>query len=188
MSLRNLGGPVQIEGVATGDQAIEWLERNGVPSLVLMDIKLPDGNGITLLKTILRRFPGVRVAMLSGSDDLQTIDESIRAGAAGFITKASSAAALSAKVSEILRGVQTVSSSQIKLMTDPQRASGETNQGKLTKMQTLVLEHLLLGWSNKQIAARLEIAEGTVKTHSSAIFRFFGVKSRAELLATQSAQ
>lgn len=182
-SLRNLGGPTRIEGVATGGQALAWLSSNIPPDLVLLDIGLPDGNGITLLKTMLRRFPGLRVAMLSGHDDVRTIDEALRAGAVGFIPKTSGANALSIKVGEILRGVQTVSSTQLQWITAPSHASSGGPHCKLTDMQKLVLDHLLMGWSNRKIADRLEIAEGTVKAHTSAIFKVFAVKSRSELIA-----
>lgn len=186
VSLRNLGDATRIEGAATGEQALHWLSNNPPPDLVLLDIGLPDGNGITLLKTILRKFPNLKVAMLSGHDDIQTVDEAIRSGAAGFIPKTSGAAALSGKVAEILRGVITVSSTQLKWMTAPAHSSSGSERGRLTEMQRLVLDHLLMGWSNRQIADRLEIAEGTVKAHTSAIFKVFSVKSRSELIAKAS--
>ncbi|MDK9702366.1 MAG: response regulator transcription factor [Sulfuritalea sp.] len=184
MALRNLGNDVKIEGVGDGEKALAWIETHGQPDLVLLDVRLPDGNGITLLKTLRRRYVGLKVAMLSGEDDMRTVQEALSAGAIGFLTKTAGTDLLVTNVREFLHGVRSVSSSHVDWIAQGPEGDVKTigERFGLTKTQSLILEYLTLGWRNRKIAERLEIAEGTVKAHTSAIFKCFNVGSRSELL------
>lgn len=178
-TLNTLEGGCEIHGMGTGNAALNWVDRFGAPDLVLLDIELPDGSGLEFLKQLLQRHPALRVAMLSGNDDTASIQAAMSAGAAGFITKALSAASLVARVNEIMNGIQSITTAKAQTGAGPQTV--EQRYG-LTKMQVKVFELLLQGKRNREIAEQLEIAEGTVKAHTSAIFKALNVDSRALLL------
>lgn len=182
-ALRYVGQDCQIDGLGTGNAALKWIAEKGQPDLVLLDIELPDGNGIGFLKTLRQLYPTLRVAMLSGNDDSVTVQQAMAAGADGFITKAIPAAALVAKVTEIMSGIQSITTAKPAWAPPPTEPKSIDERYGLTKTQAQVLTLVLQGLSNREIADHLKIAEGTVKTHTSAIFRAMGVDSRAKLIA-----
>lgn len=182
-ALSRIGQRCQIYGLGTGNAALKWVEMNGLPDLVLLDIELPDGSGLEFLKTLRHCYPTLRIAMLSGTDDGATVQNAMAAGACGFVTKAVNAEALVAKVREIMGGMQSVTTAQSAWAPPASEPKSLEERYRLTKMQARVLERLLRGLRNREIADELQIAEGTVKTHTSAIFRAVGVDSRALLIA-----
>jgi len=177
--LRNIEGGCEIHGLGTGSAALTWIDAYGAPDLVLLDIELPDGSGLEFLQKLLQRHPSLRVAMLSGNDDSASIQLAMTSGAVGFITKALGGPALIATVTEIMNGIQSVTSAK------PHQGNGaqtvEERYG-LTKMQAKVLTLLVQGLRNRVIAEQLDIAEGTVKAHTNAIFKAMIVDSRAQLI------
>lgn len=182
-ALRGMGPECQIHGLGAGNAALNWIETHGQPDLVLLDIELPDGSGLGFLQTIRERYPTLRVAMLSGNDNSHSIQQAMAAGAAGFITKAVSAAALVMQVTEILNGIQSVTTAKPAWGAAAVEARSIEERYGLTKMQARVFELLLQGLRNRAIAEQLDIAEGTVKTHTNAIFKAMCVDSRAQLIA-----
>ncbi len=182
VALSKLGPDCHIHGFGTGTEALQWLEHSAQPDLVLLDVQLPDGSGISFLQTIRQRYPTLKVAMLSGNDDAATIQQAMHAGAVGFVTKAIAADTLVATVTDLLKGLSCVTTAKpgwTPLMANP--ASTEERFG-LTKAQTRVLQLLVTGLSNRQIADQLALAEGTVKAHTSALYRALNVDSRAQLI------
>lgn len=179
-ALSHIGGGCEIHGLGTGNAALNWIDTYGPPDLVLLDIELPDGSGLEFLQKLLQRHPALRVAMLSGSDDATSVQHAMASGAAGFITKALGAPALIATVTEIMNGIQSVTTAK-----PLQGAGAQTVEERygLTKMQVKVFELLLPGLRNRVIAEQLDIAEGTVKAHTNAIFKAMAVDSRAQLIA-----
>lgn len=182
VALSKLGPDCRIHGFGTGTESLLWLEHNPQPDLVLLDVQLPDGSGISFLQTLRQRYPTLKVAMLSGNDDAATIQQAMHAGAVGFVTKAIAADTLVATVTDLLKGLNCITTAKpgwTPLVVTP--ASTEERFG-LTKAQARVLRLLVKGMSNRQIADQLTIAEGTVKAHTSALFRALNVDSRAQLI------
>lgn len=180
-ALRRLGTEFQVFGVANGEQALDWIKRHGHPHLVLLDIEIPGSDGIAVLRAIRQQHGDIKVAMLSGRDDPETIQNALRAGALGFIGKTSGTDALVSKVRELLRGVRVVSSSQAGWPLDGHASNSNGETKGLTRMQLAVLEYLIGGLKNREIADELKIAEGTVKAHSYAIYKALNVSTRAQL-------
>lgn len=158
--------------------------------LVLLDLELPDARGLAGLQAFLATFPDARVVVLSGSTDPLASAKSLAAGATRYLAKSADlrhviaylksalllddgqAQGLAAEhpAEEIATGTSTVWT-----------AAGATVE--LSQRQLEVLEGVLAGHSNRQIADATRLTEGTIKNHVSSLLLMFGVRSRAELIS-----
>ena len=150
--------------------------------LALIDLNMPGLPGHQGIREFRQRFPEVPLVILSASESLQDIEQTLNAGALGYVLK-------SAPSPVILQALQRVLSGGI-YIPDPiselgsgislESAPGTKPQVALTTRQMEVLRGLLQGLPNKSIARRLELTEGTVKIHVAAIFRALNVNNRTE--------
>jgi DNA-binding NarL/FixJ family response regulator len=134
-------------------------------------------------------FPNARVAVVSGSKSRRDILQSLEAGVHGYVPKSLSVAELTGALQKVLDGNLYVPPSLADVDTPSEATShskperAETDEidpaHMLTRRQHEVLELLIKGKSNKEIALALKLGEGTVKVHLAAIFRHFGVNNRA---------
>lgn len=141
--------------------------------LVLLDIGLPDINGIDCLKAIRQRDPLMPVVMLSGNDRQENVKAAIDAGARGFIPK-------SAKKEIMLSAIQLVLAGGVYLPDTSLVAESHSKISGLTPRQKDVLRLLADGLSNKAIAKELGMAEATVRVHVTSILRVLQVNNRTE--------
>jgi len=147
--------------------------------LILLDYHLPDMTGLEMLQQLGRRAPEVPVLMISGMANAQLMRQVLAAGAAGFISKSSSSAALLKAIKVVLEGgIYTPEDlldleDQIVEGTMPKRPS-------LSRTQERVFRCMVDGLSNRDIAQRLDIGEETVKSHVSSILRYFDVQNRTQ--------
>lgn len=174
----------------TGEEALASLEA-APADLVLVDLGLPDMNGRELLRRLKAREPSPRCVVVSASESLDDIRGAVRAGADGYILKRSSIKVLRNALELVLSGERYVP------LPDPSTALGEPDGGgsetteaalrSLTARQRDVLRLVACGQSNKRIAQRLGMLEGTVKVHLRDIFRKLRVANRtqAAMLASQ---
>ncbi|WP_372610610.1 response regulator [Halomonas sp.] len=168
--------------------ALRQAEACEALDLLLLDLGLPDAEGLSGLQALREALPWLPVIIVSAEQERHTILEAIDLGAVGYIPKSTPREALLAALTRILDG-------QVYLPPDimrrpPARPAPEAapddalaaRLGKLTDKQLEVLACLARGASNKIIARELEIAETTVKTHVSAILRKLGVASRMQAI------
>jgi DNA-binding NarL/FixJ family response regulator len=155
--------------------------------LVLLDYHLPDMNGLEAVLILGERHPELPVLMLSGSANQDVMRKVLRAGASGYISKA-------AMSDELLNAIQHVLDGGIygEMPSDTVPAAiGMTDDeplNELTPRQELVLQGLIDGRSNREIGLALHIAEETVKSHVTAILRYFSVQNRTQaVVAAQRA-
>ena len=147
--------------------------------LVLLDYHLPDMTGLVALGVFGMRHPELPIIMLSGSANMQIMRHVLQAGASGFVTK-------SGLSDELLRAVRQVLDGGEYLPLGLEQASAavpdtsEDPRNGLTQRQDLVLQELLDGRSNREIADTLSISEETVKSHVAAILRHFDVQNRTQ--------
>lgn len=186
-TLHKLDADVELHEAQDGEEAIELLDEVGEVDLVLLDLILPGMSGISVLTVMRKRFPMVPVVVLSALDDPETVQRALKHGAAGFIPKTNSSEYLLNALRIILDGGEFVPDS-----LTPVRAAPPSDAAKLrplaarfgvTKGQERVLEMLVQGKSNQEIAELLELSEGTVKVHLSRIFKTMNVGSRAQAIA-----
>jgi DNA-binding NarL/FixJ family response regulator len=185
LTLAQVCEEVYCEQATNATDALALLEANPNCDLLVVDLMLPEINGFSLLGIIAKRFPDVPALVVSALDDRESIHRAMRAGASGFVSKASSSNTLVEAVRTILSG--GVFTPEAMTGGDGGNRSRRASQAfaerfQLTAAQGRVLELVAQGKSNRDIAEFLGLSEGTVKVHVSAILRALGVTSRAQAL------
>jgi DNA-binding NarL/FixJ family response regulator len=170
---------------ATGRQAIEQVRRLA-PDVVLMDVRMPDLDGIAATRALAQATPGVRVLILTTFEQDDYIFGALRAGASGFLLKRARPEELLAAVHTIAAGEALLSPSVTRRVIDrmAQQPTPElTDQARLdvlTPREREVLERIARGLSNREIAAALVIEESTVRTHVKRILTKLELRDRVQ--------
>jgi DNA-binding NarL/FixJ family response regulator len=169
-----------VDAVGNGDEAVRSVLAQH-PDVVLMDVSMPDIDGIEATRRVLAVRPETRVVMLTSFAEHERVIEALDSGAIGYILK-------DAESDELVRGVRAAAAGDSPLSPRAARALVTARRGRrpfeeLTARELDVLKLVARGLSNKQIAWRLAISEKTVKTHMTSIFGRIGVGDR-----TQAAQ
>ena len=171
------------------ESALTLLDNEGEFDLVLLDLALPGIDGFAALEILSQRFPTLPVVVLSAFDDLPTITRVMNLGASGFIPKTYSGEAVLAALRKVRHGIlfrpdglATSARLDDALPVVPSAAGAQPAELGLTERQTQVRALMVRGLSNREIASRLGLSEGTVKIHATAIFKALGVASRTQAL------
>jgi len=185
---------LEIVGQASNGTEACSLAKELKPDVILMDIRMPDCDGIAATEAVLRENPNIKVLILTTFDEDDLIIKALKTGASGYLLKDS-------KSDRIAAGIQTVYDGGILL--GPTAASKvvsrlDANHGrnsaiglqlkeKLSERKIEVLKLIGQGKSNSEIAEEIHISEGTVKNYVSQIFEQLGVRDRvqAALIAQQ---
>lgn len=177
---------VEVIGEAsTGQEAIK-LAHLLRPDVILMDIQMPDGDGLKALREIRQLLPEIAVVMLTASELDEHLYEAIRLGAAGYLLKDLDATELFELLSGVMRQevamTRAMASRLLKIMAS---GGGRETGGptELTERETEVLQLLAQGASNPQIAEDLFITVNTVKSHISHILAKLQVENRTQAAA-----
>lgn len=192
--IRMMNRPVEILEANDFDQAIGHLSEGPPVDLLLLDLLMPGMNGIEGISRICRTWPDVPVVVVSVREDSKAIRDALKAGAMGYIPKTSSPEVTTNALRFILSGGIYVPPQVLHLnetrpdpLPSPQERpsplpeqAAESNPFGLTERQIEVLRLMAEGRSNKDIAADLDIAPGTVKMHVSRIFKTLGVDNRTQ--------
>jgi DNA-binding NarL/FixJ family response regulator len=174
---------------ADGAEAIR-LAKMEAPDVALLDIKMPRLDGIEATRRIATEAPTTNVVMLTTFDTEDLVREAILAGAIGYILKDAEEAEIIETVRDAARGLSRLSPSVARKMIEdfrrlrrpPPAAGANTPEGEpLTERETVVLDLISAGKSNRDISAELGLAEGTVKNHVSSILAKLHARSRTEL-------
>lgn len=179
-----------VHTAATADAALELVDREGDADLLILDLSLPGVTGTELMEEIVRRQPMLKILVVSGLADQESIMRVLQLGAAGFVPKSLDTELLSSAIDFVLKGGVYIPS---KLLTESQKdgfftrtaarlKAPESAPPHLTDRQLDVLAQLAKGAPIKRICRELDLSEGTVKTHVAAIYRSFGVSNRTEAL------
>jgi DNA-binding NarL/FixJ family response regulator len=147
------------------------------PDLVLMDISMPGGDGISATRSIMRADGRQRVLVLSMHSDARTIREAINAGAVGYIDKSSSIDHVVDLMNQILGGDVTLSPKVAEAML---AVVDEMPDHDLTERELEVLREVATGCSTPEVAQRLFISQKTVKNHLAAIYAKLDARDRTE--------
>ncbi len=190
LTLRGLMGVERVETADALAPALARLEGGALPDVVLLDLDLPDVEGLEGLLRLRAAVPEVPVLIVTSMTDPRLIEAALAAGAAGFVPKHSGREAFRAAF-ERLRAGQPALPEGWEPPTgasDP-AAEAMARLAQLTRQQAKILDLLCQGRLNKQIAWELAIAETTVKAHVTAIMRKLGVQSRTQaVLMAQSSR
>jgi two-component system response regulator DevR len=155
------------------------------PDVAVLDVRLPDGDGVALCREILAAMPDVRCLMLTAFDDDAVSAAALLAGAAGYVLK-------DIRGDGLLDGIRRVAAGeQLATWGAPARAAGlradathgraaDAHLASLTPRERAVLDLLAEGMSNRQIGEVLDVTEKTVKNHVSGLLRKLGVERRTQ--------
>jgi two-component system, NarL family, response regulator LiaR len=182
----NAAPNIEVGGVAhDGAQALDVIPTVK-PDLVLMDLKMPGMNGIHATRAIREQFPDITVLVLTTYDEDEWIFDAIRAGAAGYILKDSPRDDILAAIAEAHRGDAPVDAGVAKKLLRYVR-DGTAPQpdiaAELSAREREVLQYVAHGLSNADIAARLYLAEGTVRNYVSTIRSKLNAADRTQVAA-----
>ena len=176
-----------VADASSGREAVE-LALHYRPDLVLMDVAMPDLDGIGAAQAIHDRAPEVRVVMLSTSDDDDIAMLGIRAGASGYLTKDVDVVHIPGMLQRVIEGEPAVSPRFTATLIEELRRLPEAGAGMrpvrsdLTSREWEVLDLVALGRSEDQIAEELVLSVETVRSHVKSLHRKLGVHARDELL------
>jgi DNA-binding NarL/FixJ family response regulator len=186
-----LAGQVEVVGDASAvEDAVAVIGREE-PDVVLLDVHMPDGGGVEVIRRAAARGATPRFLALSVSDAAEDVIAVIRAGARGYVTKSISGAELGDAVRRVADGdavfsprlagfvLDAFAPGQPPASSDPVGSDPELDQ--LTPREREVLQHIARGYMYKEVAARLGISAKTVEAHVSAVLRKLQLSSRHEL-------
>lgn len=184
-----LGTEDDLEVVADAESAedvveLVWQTR---PDLVLLDIRMPQGNGLDAVPAILRINPGTRVLVLTACDEKEEHLRAFRLGASGVILKDSARHTLVQAIRSVCAGERWVDPRMATMLSGDlgavQTGEGPPRQDNgLTDRELEIVRLVASGYKNKEVGETLRISERTVKTHLTNIFQKLGVRDRVGLV------
>lgn len=151
--------------------------REHRPDIVLLDLRMPGGSGVVVVRRILKEFPEARIIMLTSFDLEEEVFQSLDAGAKGYVLKSVERGELNRTIRSVYGGERCIPPAIEQRLVE--RAKNEP----LTTREIEVLDHLRRGHTSREIAIALGISEHTAKNHSRAILRKLRVSDRAEAVA-----
>lgn len=171
-----------VGSASSGAEAVALTGRL-TPDVIVMDLRMPDGDGIAATRTVRRLHPAVKVVVLTALGDRESLNAAVRAGAAGFLVKTAKPQAIIDTIRLVARGHGVLPGEELARMWDDGGSDQEfADLPALTRREGQVLTALSRGLSNRQIGAELGIAEATVKLHLSTLIAKLGVTSRVQAL------
>jgi DNA-binding NarL/FixJ family response regulator len=178
----------EVVGEAAGvSEALQLIERCR-PDVVLLDVHMPDGGGVEVMRRAADLDASPRFLALSASDAAEDVIAVIRAGARGYVTKSISAAELQDAIERVRDGDAVFSPRLAGFVLDaftdtsaPVAPADESDVDQLTPREREVLRHLARGYLYKEIAQRLDISTKTVEAHVSAVLRKLQLSNRHQL-------
>lgn len=180
-----LADDIEIVGEAsTGAEVIAEVERQS-PDIALLDIRMPDMDGLEAAAKIGGKFPEVGVIMLTAYDDRQLVVDAVRAGARGYVLKARDAEHLTQTVRLVAAGNLVIDPNLVVVLADELSSAKQRDRKSetLTGREIEILQLLSLGHTNRDIAGKLFISPDTVKTHLEHIYQKLGATDRTAAVA-----
>jgi DNA-binding NarL/FixJ family response regulator len=174
-----------------GQKAIQQMESlyggDSQPDLVLMDIRMPVMDGVEATRRICQQFPDTKILILTTFDDTQYISEAIRFGAKGYLLKDTPAQELAAAINSVHKGYTHFGPGILEKMliavpapVPAARKEPPSELGELTTREREVLQLIASGLSNREIAQKLFLSEGTVRNHISNILNRLNLRDRTQ--------
>jgi DNA-binding NarL/FixJ family response regulator len=176
------GTEIQIIGEAANSKDVLRIAQKEKPDVILLDIRMPDGDGLSTLEKLRSKVPESRVVMLSTYDNPTYIARAVALGASDYVLKGSSREDLIATIMAAAAGESPSRSGELKKIAGAMKVRQviDDDDVPLTQRETQVLRHVALGLSNKEIGKSLEISVETVKEHVQNILRKITVTDRTQ--------
>lgn len=167
---------------ATGREAVQLVDRLR-PDIVLMDIYMPEMDGLQALKIIRERFPAVNVVMLTSSESDEHLYQAVQYGAAGYLLKNLDAKQMFELINGVAHGEAAMTREMAgRLLKNVAKRTADPARGEeiLTERELTVLRLVAVGGSNQEIAAKLSISINTVKSHIRSILDKLQLENRTQ--------
>lgn len=175
---------LELAGEAAGGwEAIDLVEKTR-PDILLLDISMPDLDGIAVTKKLKPQYPDLRILILTVHEDEALLREAIRAGASGYVLKRAAESELLSAIRIVMRGDMYVDPAMLRSLFLEERGTPSDRQPvePLTPREIEVLRLIVQGYTNRQIAEKLCISVRTVEGHRANICGKLGLRSRVELV------
>ena len=153
--------------------------RKTLPNVILMDIQMPNMDGIQSLREIKAQWPQVKIMMLTTFKDEENIRLALRSGAEGYLLKSTSATNMAQQIRALYTGSSILDSTVLKTLTGQKQEKDKLSQ--LTSREKDIYVLVAEGYSNKEIADQLYISEGTVRNTLSIILSKLELRDRTQL-------
>lgn len=167
-----------------GQELIAKLQNDSNVDVVLMDIQMPEMNGILATQEITKKYPHIKIIMLTILDEDQTVYEAIQSGATGYLVKESGPQEIYDAIVQTIKGGAALSPNialkAMKIIQNPESVNKERSDFNLSERELQVLQQLTKGLNYKQIASNLIISPNTVRRHQENIYKKLGVTNKVE--------
>jgi DNA-binding NarL/FixJ family response regulator len=166
---------------ADGAEALKQVEALK-PGVVLMDLKMPNVDGVEATRRITAQYPGTKVLVLTTFDADSHVIQALRAGASGYLLKDSQPSAIVSSILAVMVDERVLASAVVSRVLDMLTGAATPKEyyDGLTAREVEILKLLATGQSNKQVARRLEISEKTVRNHVSHMYEKLGIYDRSQ--------
>ena len=177
------GGYVVVAEAENGREAITLVAKE-MPDVVVMDINLPELNGIEATRKLCEDYPDIRIIGLSVHERGRMVMEMMNAGAKGYLPKTSAAKELIEAIDAVMRGETYVSASVVSGMMEAMQSDAVSDDAfvKLTEREREVLQLLAEGYITKQVADKLDLSVPTVHTHRQHLMQKIRARGIADLV------
>jgi len=170
----------EITAVLSSQEALEHLKGNIDFDLLILDLSMPDIDGVAFMRSLISRKIDIPVVIMSAKEDLVTLSECFKLGALGFLPKTWTIKQLSAALTRIGQGEIIIPEHIANALAIMSKNSLENTQSSLSERQLEILKMVQAGLTNAGIAAVLYISEATVKSHLQTVFKILGAKNRID--------
>jgi DNA-binding NarL/FixJ family response regulator len=171
---------ITVVGEAMSGQEMLDLVPRVNPDVVILDLRMPHGDGLTTLAQLRKDFPDLKVIILSMFEDPEHIDQALHQGAAGYVVKSINPLDLPSTIRQVVEGTVYHPRGRTSEPGESGGGGSGTQAVGLTDRELSILRLVAEGLSNLDIASRLYVTEQTVKFHLSNIYRKLGVGNRTE--------
>jgi DNA-binding NarL/FixJ family response regulator len=175
-------GDIEVVGVAGTVASATALAIDHRPDVILMDYRLPDGNGVAAARAILALLPEAKILILSGSEHSRVPIAAVDAGCVGYLDKTDEVAKLVAAVHAAAAGEAVLSADELRRISAEHKATGAAST-RLTRREQEILDLVGEGLANQAIAERLTLSLNTVRTHVQTVLTKLGAHSKLEAVA-----
>jgi DNA-binding NarL/FixJ family response regulator len=169
-----------------GAHAVEAMEK-AQPDVIIMDIRMPVMNGVEAVRIIHRRHPGIKIIMLTTYDDDEYVTEALRYGASGYLLKDIPVEDLVAQIKSVCSAnvaplARSVLSKLTRTIAEVPQAEPPSWLEEMNRAERKILKLMIEGLDNKEIAARVFLAEQTVRNYIHKIYEKIGVNNRTHAI------
>lgn len=184
--LVNMESDMEVVGEASDGHTAIAKAQELQPDVIVMDVSMPGMNGLRATEKLMKYFPDIKVLALTRHTDVGFIQQLLRAGAKGYVLKQSPSSDLIRAIRIVAEGKKyldpAITDKIVDIYAQPQNNPDINSLAKLTEREEEILKYIAWGYTNKEIAARLDISVKTVEVHKNNLMKKMGFASRIDIV------